>query len=199
MYQDFGPVVSGKRVTFRLFLPDNTVDPQQYTRGGSPNIKEIRVRGSFQSAIGGTNWELDSAPVMTQKPHPNGWLFEYEIEQDLPDEFYEYKYFVTFLNETTRWCSDPCTKCSGKGEDENAAFVIGGNDAEVRSIPNRLAPKDLIIYEMMIDDFTAEFRNDMAPSRRRRPQAGLFAVSWHQCHRIYALDSLARLFFFLGI
>ena len=163
MYQDFGPVVNGKRVTFKLFLPDNAVAPQQYTRGGSPNIKEIRVRGSFQNQIGGADWGYNSAPIMKRTPHPKGWVYEYEIENDLADDFYEYKYFVTFLNETSRWCSDPCTRCSGKGEDENAAFIIGGDRITVRPLSKRIAPRDLIIYEMMIDDFTAEFRNDMAP------------------------------------
>jgi 1,4-alpha-glucan branching enzyme len=162
MYEQFGAVVTGSRVEFRLFFPDNTIDPTQYEAGGLPGITEIRVRGDFQSQIGGTDWDFGSAPVMVKNPHPNGWLFTCAIDQDLPEGFYEYKYFVTFENETTRWCSDPCAKWGG-GEQENSAFVIGGHAATVTPIAQRLPPKDLILYELMIDDFTAEYRGDRAP------------------------------------
>jgi hypothetical protein len=47
MYEKFGAVVQGSRVEFNLFLPDNTRDPSQYVRGGSPRIKQIHVRGDF--------------------------------------------------------------------------------------------------------------------------------------------------------
>jgi 1,4-alpha-glucan branching enzyme len=163
MYENFGAVITDKKVEFRLFLPDNTVDPAQYVRGGDPKIKEIRIRGDFQSSIGGTDWEFNSAPVMSKNPHPQGWLYTHKINANLPEGFYQYKYFVTFENETSRWVSDPCSKYGGAGENENAAFVIGGNTTTVDPVPNRLPPADLVMYELMIDDFTGQFRGNRAP------------------------------------
>jgi hypothetical protein len=49
MYEEFGAVVDKKKVEFKLFFPDKSVDPTQYIRGGLPRIKEIRIRGDFQS------------------------------------------------------------------------------------------------------------------------------------------------------
>ena len=59
MYEKFGAVAQGLRVEFNLFLPDNTRDPSQYVRGGSPRIKQIHVRGDFQGVVGSQNWQLD--------------------------------------------------------------------------------------------------------------------------------------------
>lgn len=163
MYQNFGAIVTNSRVEFQLFLPDNKVDPAQYVRGGDPQIKEVRIRGDFQHEIGGQDWDFDSAPVMVKQAHPQGWLYTFSVDTDLPDGFYQYKYFVTFENDTRRWVTDPCTKYGGSDEYENAAFVIGGQRTTVEPITRRLPPKDLIIYELMIDDFTAEFRGNRAP------------------------------------
>jgi pullulanase/glycogen debranching enzyme len=162
MYEQFGAVVHGSRVTFKLFVPDNQVDPTQYVRGGSPRIKHVHVRGDFQSQLGDQDWELERAPVMLKSAHPNGWLYSCSIERELTAGFYQYKYFITFENETTRWCSDPCTKYGG-GEEENSGFVVGGNSVKVQPIARRLAPKDLVMYELMIDDFTSELRGGRAP------------------------------------
>jgi len=165
MYEDFGAVIDDDRntVEFKLFFPDNAVDPAQYVRGGLPRIKEIRVRGDFQSHISGQDWEFATAPVMIKQTHSKGWLYTCKIGQTLPEGFYQYKYFVTFENETTRWCGDPCTKYGGADEHENAGFVIGGSSTTVTPIPQRLSPSDLILYELMIDDFTSEFRRSRAP------------------------------------
>ena len=163
MYEQFGAVVDQNKVEFKLFFPDNSVDPAQYAHGGLPKIKEIRVRGDFQSHTGGQDWELATAPVMAKNPHPNGWLYTCKIDQALPEGFYQYKYFITFENETTRWCGDPCTKYGGADEHENAGFAIGGNSVAVNPIPHRLPPRDLVLYELMIDDFTSEFRGGRAP------------------------------------
>jgi hypothetical protein len=53
MYESFGAVVTGKQVEFRVFFPDNSLDPSQFQpgRGGLPQIKEIRVVDTFQSQI----------------------------------------------------------------------------------------------------------------------------------------------------
>ena len=163
MYEEFGAVVEEQRVEFKLFFPDNARDPTQYVRGNQPRIREIRVRGDFQSRLGGQDWELASAPLMTKTAHPKGWLYTCAIGQALPEGFYQYRYFVTFENDTTRWCGDPCTKYGGADEHENAGFVIGGNRTPVNPIPQRLPPKDLMLYELMIDDFTSEFRGARAP------------------------------------
>ncbi len=165
MYQEFGVSVdkTTNRVTFRLFLPDNQVDPGQYTRGGSPKIEEIRIRGDFQQLLGGVDWALADAPAMSREPHPNGWLWTCTLDTTLPEGYYEYKYFVTFENGTSRWCTDPCTKYGGSGGDENSAFVVGGRRVDVAPIGQRRPAQDLIIYEMMIDDFTAAYRGDRAP------------------------------------
>ena len=148
MYENFGAIVNNQQVEFRLFLPDNKVAHNQYTRGGQPHIKEIRVLGDFQNKISGKNWDFNSAPIMTKNPHVKGWLYTYKIDgsQNLSNGFYQYKYFVTFENGKTRWVSDPCTKYGGTGKNENAAFVIDDRVATVRPIPHRLPLQDLIIY-----------------------------------------------------
>lgn len=171
MYEKFGAVVTGNRVEFKLFLPDNTVDSTQYqtpddnqsSTYGQPRIQSIQVRGDFQSKLGGTDWELATAPLMQREAHPNGWLYRCSINQDLPEGYYQYKYFVEFENDTHRWCSDPCSKYGGSDEHENAAFVIGGPKTTVNPIGKRLPAKDLILYEVMLDDFTQEFRGQQAP------------------------------------
>ena len=163
MYEQFGAVVQGPRVEFKLFLPDNTRDPTQYVRGGSPRIKRIHVRGDFQGVAGSQNWHLDNNFEMKKTEHPNGWLFSLAVDRDLPEGYYQYKYFVEFENETTRWVSDPITKYGGSDENENSAFVIGGNRTVVQPIVRRLPAQDLIIYETHLDDFTQEFRGTKAP------------------------------------
>ncbi len=161
MYESFGPVTIAPSVEFRLFFPDNAKDPTQYTVGGLPRIVEIRVTGDFQSKLGGVDWDLASAPQLTKNDHPSGWLYTFKIDA-LPDGFYQYKYFVTFEDQTTRWCTDPCTRWVGTAN-ENAAFVIGGNDLQVRPLAQPRPLEDLVIYEVMLDDFTAGYRGTRAP------------------------------------
>jgi 1,4-alpha-glucan branching enzyme len=163
MYEKLGAVVANGQVTFNLFLPDNQVDPNQYIRGGDPKIHSIHIRGDFQHLLGGKDWDLASAPELEKTAHPHGWLWTTTIDSPLPAGYYQYKYFVSFLNETERWVTDPCTKYGGAGDDENAAFVVGGNRLDVEPLALPLPAPDLIIYELMIDDFTAEFRDGRAP------------------------------------
>lgn len=161
MYENFGPVVRGSSVEFRLFMPDNTVDPNQYIRGGPCRLRTVRVPGTFQTQFSQQPWDVENAPIMQKTPHPHGWLYSFTIAQ-LPDGFYEYKYFVEFENGTTRWCSDPCSKYDGSNA-LNSAFVIGGHDMTPRVIAERLPLGDLVIYELMLDDFTKEYRQGRAP------------------------------------
>jgi pullulanase len=161
MYEEFGAVVNNKTVEFKLFIPDNNVDPFQYIRGGSPRIQKIQVAGDFQSSIGGSNFDLNDAPEMIKHNHPNGWLYTYKIPE-LSDGLYQYKYFVTFENGTNRWISDPCTKLS-IGHEEYSAFIVGSHKIDALPIAHRQPLRNLILYELMIDDFTKEYREDGAP------------------------------------
>jgi pullulanase len=163
MYENFGPNVDGNNVTFQLFFPDRAKDPLQYGRGGLPKIKKLQVVGTFQVQLGQKNWDEKIAPEMTLNAHPKGWL--YTFSTILPDDFYEYKFFVTFEDGTKRSCNDPCTKYSGQDENsENSGFVVGGSKVGiVQSVINRISPQDLVIYEVMIDDFVANLDTNVAP------------------------------------
>ena len=161
MYEDFGAVVTGNTITFRVFFPDNTIDPAQYQRGGLPKIVTLRVAGNFQQALGGSNWDFVHAPELIKQQHLHGWLYTLEIT-GLPQGFYEYKYFIGFENGTTRWCSDPCSKYGGF-ENENSGFIIGNTKLGAIPIERRLPLDQLVIYELMLDDFTAGYRGGRAP------------------------------------
>lgn len=159
MYEQFGPIVNhgSRSVKFKLFFPDSSKDVLQYGRGSLPKIKEIRIPGTFNAS----QWDVAQAPRMTLEDHPKGLLFTFSTT--LPnDGFYQYKYYVEFENGQTRWVNDPCTKYGARldGKD-NSGFVIGGQLVEsVTPIPNRISPQELIIYEMMIDDFTSKLSGD---------------------------------------
>jgi pullulanase len=161
MYEQFGARVTDRAVTFRLFFPDNAVDPSQYDRGGTPHIRSIRALGTFQSALGEANWDVDGGIPLARGSHVRGELWSATIPE-LPDGFYEYKYFVEFENRTTRWCGDPCSRYDGS-ELQNGGFVIGGQRLTVTPIARRKPLADLVIYELMLDDFTAQFRGSRAP------------------------------------
>lgn len=173
MYENFGAVINGNQVTFKLFFPDNAKDSTQYSKGSLPKIKQIQVVGDFQSEMGQRVWDTASAPEMTKEDHPQGWL--YSFSTSLNDGFYQYRFYVTFENGDTRMCNDPCTKHGVQNEDyENSAFVIGGNRVkDVEPIGKRLPQQDLIIYEMMIDDFTAK----LFDSRSHLPKSQLDLVA----------------------
>ncbi|KAB8320991.1 1,4-alpha-glucan branching enzyme [Tolypothrix campylonemoides VB511288] len=165
MYENFGPQVEGNNITFKLFFPDKAKDPSQYTRGGLPQIKKIQVVGTFQKHLKPEqkDWDIENAPEMILQDHSKGML--YTFSTTLPDDFYEYKFYVTFNDDSTRRCNDPCTKYSGQDPNsENSGFVVGGKKVEnVKPIANRLPPGDLIIYELMIDDFTEKLLENSQP------------------------------------
>jgi 1,4-alpha-glucan branching enzyme len=161
MYEELGAVVDDDSVEFRLFFPDADVDASQYVRGGLPKIAALRVTGDFQGVTGGVNWDFAHAPLMHREPHPCGWLYRCRVAQ-LPEGVYQYKYFVEFENGSRRWCTDPCTKYGG-AENENSGFVLGGNSADVVPIARRLPLADLVVYELMPDDFTGQYRGTRAP------------------------------------
>ena len=158
-WQVSGDAKAGK-AQFKVFFPKESTGLQHH-------IKSIQVCGSFQTALGqAQDWEPKLAPAMTKSPHPEGEIWAWLTPKELPYDFYQYKYYVTFNDNTTRWVSDPCTRYGGE-DNMNAAFVIGGSqpsDNKISSIQNGRKPlRDLVIYELMIDDFTSEFRAARAP------------------------------------
>ncbi|HKQ69398.1 MAG TPA: hypothetical protein VJT73_08670 [Polyangiaceae bacterium] len=166
MYETFG---FGKRddgrYTLRLFLPDTRRDPNQFGRGGPHRVVDVRVVGDFQAKVGhGPDWSSQSGLVMAKVDHPSGAVFEYVFPEAFPDGYYQYKYLVRFENGSVRWVGDPCTKYGGDSQD-NSAFVVGGAPVEVTPLPavHRRRHQDLVIYELMIDDFTAGYRQGRSP------------------------------------
>jgi len=168
MYEQFGGLVDQptRTVTFRLFLPDHETAPFQYEGGGLPRITDVFVVGSFQKPA----WDF-SAPVrMTGADYratPTGPVLGVVYEHTtapLLDGFYEYKYWVHFEDGRHRLVTDPCGRYGGT-ELQNSGFVVGGRLATVEPLRSPRRPLgDLVIYELMIDDFTAGFRRpDEAP------------------------------------
>lgn len=158
MYEQFGPIVdhSTGKVEFKLFFPDSSKDILQYGRGGLPKIQEIYIPGTFNAS----GWDEKQAPKMSLEEHSSGLLYTYSTT--LNPGFYQYKFYVKFENGKDRWVNDPCTRYGSRldGED-NSGFVVGGNSVHsVKPIANRISPQNLIIYEMMIDDFTKNLPGD---------------------------------------
>lgn len=165
-------------VEFKIFLPDPDRCPTQFdkdalpehrksqTEYGRPRIKSIRVAGSFQKCLGQQNWDFHGGPALVEQAIAQGSMWSYRTPVELPSDFYEYKYHVTFDNGQTRVVGDPCTRYGGITR-QNSAFVIGGSSPAVNQIqPVRGGQKhlrDLIVYELMIDDFTDEFREGLTP------------------------------------
>jgi pullulanase/glycogen debranching enzyme len=159
---------------FKIFIPGRAKDPTQYQPSrivdghpvpdfGDAKIASIRVAGSFQSRLGQLDWSFGSAPAMTREDHPKGSVWRYRTGVELPAGFYEYKFLVTFEDGTKRKVGDPCTRYGGT-ENQNSALVVGGSDPAIASLAGgRKHLRDLVVYELMIDDFTDEFRRGRAP------------------------------------
>ncbi|MCE5336513.1 MAG: hypothetical protein LLG06_18200 [Desulfobacteraceae bacterium] len=171
MYERFGGLVdqAAKTVTFKLFVPDGERAPLQYSGGGLPRLTEVFVVGSFQDPVP-RRWDLASPVHMTPSDFTDpddgllkGTVYSY-TSPPLPDAFYEYKYLLHFEDASPRLITDPCARYGG-AENQNSGFVVGGAIATVQPLGTpRLPYKDLIIYELMIDDFTANMKQpDEAP------------------------------------
>ena len=159
-YYDFGAYDENGCAKFSVFFPG----PQDYSRGGDPKIKELKVFGSFQTALGQPAWAEENAIRLKPSAFEGGTLYQATTPR-LPDGFYEYKYIVLFDDNRHRIVGDPCARYGG-GLHENSGFVIGGSqpsDNIVTPLSTRLEPSDLIIYELMIDDFTKEYLGIRAP------------------------------------
>ena len=144
-------------IEFRVFFPSEK-DPQ---------VEKIRAAGDFQTALGGRDWDFDNGlPLIKDASHPRGTFWTARTGQTVDKGFYQYKYQFTFADGSKRKVSDPCARYSGLGS-QNAAVVVGGSrpaENVVRPMrPGRRPLRDLIVYELMIDDFTDEFRGKRAP------------------------------------
>ena len=165
-----GSGLTADKVRFKVFFPDED-------KGLQHNIKSIQVTGDFQAELGQAAWDFTNAPSLIKTAQTEGEIWSYETPTELKAGFYEYKYYVTFNDASTkpRWVSDPCARYGGR-EDMNAAFVIGGSQPSDNVISplagGRLPLRDLIVYEMMIDDFTDEYRQVRAPLDAVRDKIG---------------------------
>jgi glycosidase len=163
MFEQFGvSKQSDGAWAFRLFVPDNTVDSSQYTMGGRSRITGVKAVGDFQSQLGVKAWSFENGLPLVEEPHQNGRLFVGKLPLGFKDGYYQYKYIVSFENGSVRWIGDPCTKYGG-AKLNNSAFVIGGNKLDPLLLERRLPWQDLIIYELMTDDFTKGYRGGRAP------------------------------------
>lgn len=141
-------------IEFRLFFP----------KGFDPDISSIRVAGDFQNQLGGTDWDFSNGIPLVKRVTADGTFWEVTtgfVQKD----FYQYKYLVTFPDGASRKVTDPCTRYGGS-DSQNSAVVVGGSQP-VPNFPRRLAARkplcDLVVYELMLDDFTDEFREARAP------------------------------------
>ncbi len=179
MYQDMGAreVENTQCARFRLFIPDNALDPTQYQRGQLPGIAQLHVIGDFQAQFGKPNWTPDPQFELAQSQFTDpedgrtkGWLYELTTGP-LPDGFYQYKFHVTYASGATRIVCDPCTRYGGVS-DQNSGLVIGGPKMDTVPLANPQPLDELVLYELMIDDFTAAIRGDKAPLTAVREQLG---------------------------
>ena len=188
-----GDDAAGGQVEFKIFFPDSSlfnpsntkftikvdnndidIDYLKPANYGDPEIATIQVVGDFQAELGGTPWETSSAPQMTRAPHPEGTQWSFITPSQLPAGFYEYQYFVTYNDGTTRFVSDPCTRYGGSrnlGEvdseprnNTNSGIVVGGSRSSVTPVAGgRKNLRDLRVYEINLDNFTDEFKGVRAP------------------------------------
>ncbi len=142
------------KVSFAVFFPLDA----------NPNIKKIQVAGDFQNQLDPAinDWEFDKGFELTESIIPEGTIWKFQSENELQSGFYQYKYLITFNDDSKRYISDPCTRYSGS-TNQNAAFVIGGSqptDNIIAPLKNGRKPvSELIIYEIQIYDFVADFNH----------------------------------------
>lgn len=167
-------------VQFKLFFPDRTKDPSQYEARvgqptyGNPQITQIRVAGDFMHALGLTDWDWANGPVMTKAGHAKGVVWSYVTPVELPQGFYQYKYFVTFANGTTRKAPDPCTRYGGPA-DQNSGVVIGGLFSKLIAL--RLAHPALRSDNFYPDWQAWQTQPDPQATESTWPKASLFIIA----------------------
>lgn len=143
----------GGAIEFRLFFP----------AGVDPHVAGIRVGGTFQSGAG---WDFPGGPPLVRDDSDPRGTFWTATTDTVAAGFYEYQYQATFDDGSVRVVTDPCARYGGFSAG-NAAVVVGGStpaENVVRPLSGGRRPLDeLIVYELMIDDFTAEYRAGRAP------------------------------------
>src|SRR3954464_13983994 len=74
MYEGFGAHEVGNtgKVQFQLFFPDSAFDPKQYAGVADPQIARVQVAGTFQGALGGTDWDFATRPCSLSRRTPRG-------------------------------------------------------------------------------------------------------------------------------
>jgi 1,4-alpha-glucan branching enzyme len=152
-----GDAADQGEVEFRVFFP----------AGFDPHVVSISVVGDFQVQLGGVSWDpITGLPLSVEAPDPRGTFWSAVTPVPLLAGFYQYKLYVTFDSGETRWVTDPCARYSGLA-DQNSGIVVGGSspaENAVRPIAGGRRPLvDLNVYEVMIDDFTDDYRGTRAP------------------------------------
>lgn len=171
-------------IRFSIFFPDRARDPSQFHEQpaeppldqdqqpiriegyGDPKIASIHVVGSFQTALGQpANWQVHPDNALQRAPHPSGWVWSLETPA-LPAGFHQYRYRLAFEDGTTREVADPCARYGGADLLRPTSAVVVGPSATsaVRPVAGGRRPlRELVVYELNIDDFTAELRGARAP------------------------------------
>lgn len=146
----------GGAVEFKLFFP----------KSPDPQIDSIRVAGDFLSVLGTANWDFPNGPELTAADTDEGTIWSFRTPVDLPRGFYQYKYLVRFKRGGEAIVTDPCTRYGGS-DHQNAAIAVGGSRPEDNVVEplahGRKPHRDLIVYELHLDDFTDEYRGQRAP------------------------------------
>jgi pullulanase len=119
-----GDDIAGGRAEFRVFFPT----------GPNPEIDAIRVTGHFQQMLGGSNWDFASGlPLDKDTSDPRGSFWTAQTSADLPASFYQYKYLVTFNDDSSRKVSDPRTRYSGLANQTRPSRWEAADQTKTRS------------------------------------------------------------------
>src|SRR6187431_167241 len=110
-----GGDATGGAIEFRLFFPKDF----------DPDLSSIQVVGSFQSELGGSDWDFAGGLPLVRRDTSDGTFWEVTTGA-LPAGFYQYKYLVTFPDGQARIVTDPCTRYGGT-DSQNSAIVVGGS------------------------------------------------------------------------
>lgn len=164
-------------VDFSLFFPNRDDYPNQYGPDGltsdntnrniqdygRTHIASISVIGDFQQQLGQANWTPLAANAMICVKCGKGDIWKWTTPAALHTGFYQYQYAVTFDNGETRRLSDPCARYGGALA-AASAFVVGPSQVTtVTPLANgRLPLRELVVYELNIDDFVNAFWYDQA-------------------------------------
>jgi pullulanase len=146
------------KVEFKIFFPSKPI-ADKGPKTWDPEIASIKVAGDFLN----NNWNFQAGFPMNKSIVPEGTFWNYQTSKELDTGFYQYKYFITFNDGSTQIVSDPCTRYSGK-DNQNAAFVIGGSQPTnnvVLPLANGRKPiRELRIYELHIYDFVLDYNTE---------------------------------------